>query len=66
MWYIWGREEVCTGFCWGNLKERDHFEDLDEDGRIISYIICFSFRRSVQDYNIQMDMEIITFLEVKE
>jgi hypothetical protein len=30
-----GREEVHTGFWWENLKERDHFENLDVDGRII-------------------------------
>ena len=30
-----GREEVCTGFWWGNLRERDHLEDQDFDGRII-------------------------------
>jgi hypothetical protein len=35
MWHTWGREEVHTGFWWGNMKERDHFEDLDVDGRII-------------------------------
>jgi hypothetical protein len=29
--YIWGRGEVCTGFWWGNLRERD----LGIDGRII-------------------------------
>ena len=29
------RVEVYTGFWWGNLRERDHFEDLSEDGRII-------------------------------
>jgi hypothetical protein len=22
-----GRKEVCTGFWWGNLRERDHLED---------------------------------------
>jgi hypothetical protein len=26
---------VCTGFWWGNLRERDHREDPDVDGRII-------------------------------
>jgi len=32
----YGRKgEVYTGLWWGNLKERDHLEDLDVDGRII-------------------------------
>jgi len=31
-----GIGEVHTGFWLGNLKERDHLEDLDVDGRIIS------------------------------
>jgi hypothetical protein len=26
---------VYTGFSWGNLRERDHFEDPGIDGRII-------------------------------
>jgi hypothetical protein len=32
---LWGTGEVHTGFCWGDLIERDHFEDLGVDGRII-------------------------------
>ena len=26
---------MCTWFWWGNLREKDHWEDLDVDGRII-------------------------------
>jgi len=29
------RGEGCTGFWEGNLRERDHWEDPDIDGRII-------------------------------
>jgi hypothetical protein len=35
MYCVWGRGEVYTGFCWGNLRERDHFEDPYIVGRII-------------------------------
>ena len=34
-----GRGEVCTGFWWGNLRERDHWGDPDVDGRIILRLI---------------------------
>jgi hypothetical protein len=30
-----GRGEVHTGFWLGNLRERDHFEHIGVDGRII-------------------------------
>jgi hypothetical protein len=30
-----GREEVYTGFWWGNVRERDHLEDSGVDGRMI-------------------------------
>ena len=32
------RGEACTGFWWGNLRERDHWEDPGVDGRIIILI----------------------------
>jgi hypothetical protein len=30
-----GRGEMCTGFWWRNLRERNHLEDPDVDGRLI-------------------------------
>jgi hypothetical protein len=35
MWRVWGRRELHTGFWWENLVERDNFEELGIDGRII-------------------------------
>jgi hypothetical protein len=39
MWRVWGRGVVCTGFWWGNLRERDHWGDPDVYGRIILRLI---------------------------
>jgi hypothetical protein len=35
MWHVLGRGEVHTGFWWGNLRERDHLEDLGIDENVI-------------------------------
>jgi len=31
MWHVGGRREMYSGFLQGNLKERDHLEDLSID-----------------------------------
>jgi hypothetical protein len=31
------RGEACTGFWWGNLRERDHLGDPGADGRILRW-----------------------------
>jgi hypothetical protein len=37
-----GRGESCTGFWWGNQRDRDHWRDPGVDGRII---LRWSFRK---------------------
>jgi hypothetical protein len=35
MWHIWETGKVHTGFWMGDLREKDHLEDLGIDGRVI-------------------------------
>jgi len=35
VWLEWRRGEICEGFWWRNLCERDYLEKLGVDGRII-------------------------------
>jgi len=32
---FWGEKKCIQGFWWGNLRERNHFEDLGVEGKII-------------------------------
>jgi hypothetical protein len=34
MWHIWIRRDMCKGFLLGNLEERDHLKDTDEERKI--------------------------------
>jgi hypothetical protein len=42
MWRVRGRGGACTGFWWGNMRERDQWGDPGADGRII---LRWIFRR---------------------
>ena len=35
MWHEWGRGEVHLELWWGNLREREHLEDLSIEGDTI-------------------------------
>jgi len=35
MWHEWETGELYTGFWWADLRERDYFEDLRVDGKVI-------------------------------
>jgi len=34
MWHVWEKNWFIQVFLWGNLKERDHLEDLGVDGGV--------------------------------
>jgi len=44
MWIAWERRGIHTGICFGNIKEGDRLEDLDEDGRM-----AFKWKLKKQD-----------------
>jgi hypothetical protein len=48
MGHVWGRGELCIGFWWGNLKERDHLGGSDVHERIILRLIVGKFERVVE------------------
>jgi hypothetical protein len=38
MWHVWGGRRGAYRIWWEDLRERDHLEDPDVDGRILKWI----------------------------
>ena len=45
-----GEGEGCTGFWWGNMRERDHWEGPDANGRIILKWIFRKWEGGCEDW----------------
>ena len=43
MWHVWETGEVHRKFWWGDLRERNHFENLDVLARMI--ILKWMFKK---------------------
>jgi hypothetical protein len=39
-WHIWETEDGYRGFWWGEVRERDHLDNICIDERIILNLIC--------------------------
>jgi len=39
MWQVGGRGQVHIGLLGGDMKVKDHLEDLSTDGRILNWIL---------------------------
>jgi len=48
---------VYTGFWWGNLRNRDHLEDPDIDGRIILRLIFSKWAGGVDWNDLALDRD---------
>jgi hypothetical protein len=45
MWHVWGTREIHTGFWWGNVSERNYFEDPGVDVRVILNLVFKKYNR---------------------
>jgi hypothetical protein len=57
MWHVWETGEVHTGFWWGDLRERDHLEDLGVDVRIILKWIFKKWDRGIDWIDLAHDRD---------
>ena len=53
----WGIVELYTGFWWGNLKERDHSETPDVDGKIILRSIFRKWDEGMDSIDLAQDRD---------
>jgi hypothetical protein len=54
---MYGGGDLCAGFWWGNLRDRDHFEDKNIDGRIILRWIFREWDGSVERVELAQDRD---------
>jgi hypothetical protein len=52
-----GRRELHMVFCWENVRERDHLEDLSENGRIILEMIFKKWNGSMDVIDLVQDRD---------
>jgi hypothetical protein len=56
---VWKRGEVCAGFRWKNVRERDHLEDAGLDGSIPLKWIFMKWDVGVDRIDVAHDKDIL-------
>jgi hypothetical protein len=54
---MYRREEMYTWLWWGNMKERDHLENTDLDGRIILKLIFWKWDGGMDRLDLARDRD---------
>jgi len=57
MWHIWETGKVHTGFWWGDLREKNHLEDLGIGGRVILKCIFKKWDGGFDEINLAQDRD---------